>query len=54
MALCWLVVVGNGEVSALGDDVHVAEVLAVGDVGKEEEVWVSPLVQYAEPATAQG
>lgn len=52
VALSWLIIIDNGDVGAFGDDVHVAEVLAVGDVGEEEEVRVSPLVQYLEPAAA--
>lgn len=50
MALCRLVEVGNADVGAFGNHIHIAEVHAVRDVGKEEEVWVSTLVQYAEPA----
>ena len=53
VALCWLVVVGNADVGAFGNDIDIAEVFAVRDVGKEQEVWVSTLVQYAEPAAVE-
>ena len=44
MALGGLIVVDNADVGTDSHDVHIAEVLAVGDVGEEEEVWVSTLV----------
>lgn len=44
MALSGLIVVDNADVGTDSHDVHIAEILAVGDVREEEEVWVSTLV----------
>lgn len=49
MALRWLIVVHNADVRAPGNHVHITEVHAVRDVGEEQEVWISSLVQDAEP-----
>lgn len=48
--LCGLIVVDNADIGALSNHIHITEVHAVRDVGEEEEVWVSPLVQDAESA----
>ena len=44
MTLGGLIVVDNADVGTDSHDIHIAEVLAVSDVGEEEEVWVSTLV----------
>lgn len=49
VALRWLIVVRNADVRAPGNHVHITEVHAVCDVGEEQEMWVSSLVQDAEP-----
>ena len=53
MALHRFVVVDNADVGALGYNVHIAEVFAVGDVGEEEEVWIDSLIDDPEPAGAK-
>ena len=45
-----LIVVDNADIGTLSNHIHITEVHAVRDVGEEEEVWVSPLVQDAESA----
>ena len=49
MSLGGFIVVGNGDAGTLGHYILVTEVLTVGDVGKEEEVWVSTLIENLEP-----
>ena len=44
MSLDWLIVVVDGQVGTSGNHINITEVLAVSDVAKEEEVWVSTLV----------
>ena len=51
--LSWLIVVDNGDVGALGHHIHITEVAAVSDVGEEEKVWISTLVQDPEAAATQ-
>lgn len=49
VALRWLIVVHNTDVRAPGKHAHITEVHAVCNVGEEQEVWVSSLVQDAGP-----
>lgn len=52
MPLRGLIIVDHADVRAFGHHISVTEVHAVCDVGEEEEVWVSPLVDDPEPAAS--
>jgi len=52
MPLGGFVVVDNGDVGTSSNHINIAEVATVGDVRKEEEVWVSTLIQDPKSAAA--
>ncbi len=52
MPLGRLIVVDNGDVGTSGNHINIAEVATVGDVRKEEEVWVSTLIQNPKSVAA--